>query len=129
MTMTDKTKLQPLTALVDALLIEGVTWEKLEKRIGAESKKRGLKDYQKPADFKRHIRYRTKVNGWEIESTEIGVRVLNRPAPKPKAEVKAKPAKKTGKATGRKVAKVTTEEGRQTVEAIVGSIADAEKAA
>ena len=115
--MSDKSKLQPLTALVDALLVEGTTWEKLEKRIGAELKKRGLKDYQKPADFKRHIRYRTKVNGWEIEETDVGVRVLNRPAPKPKA--KAKPAaKKTGKPSGkRKVAKTTTN-GRQTVEPV-----------
>ena len=121
---------ESMSALVDAWLVEGISWEKLQQKAKAEAEKRGIKDFTTLGALRRHIRRRRDVSGWTIEETEVGVRMLDRPAPKPKAEKPQPKAKtpaekreaklppivkrKNGKATGKKVEK-TTENGRQQV--------------
>jgi hypothetical protein len=101
------TKRKSMAEFVDGLLLEGITWEKLESRCKAEAKRRDTNTLSTLSQIKGHVRYRaSQTKRWAVERTDVGVR-MNAVAPQPKATKAkaAKPEKKTGKPNRRKATK------------------------
>jgi hypothetical protein len=98
-----------MAQFVDTQLLQGVTWELLEKHASAEAQKRGTAMLSTIGMLRSHVKFRAKSPKWDVEITDVGVRM------NAVAQTKSKPAAtKTGKPVGRKVTK-KTENGRQTV--------------
>jgi hypothetical protein len=105
-----KVTTQSMAQFIDGLLLQGITWVKLEARAKAEAQKRNTTTLTSLEEVRAHVESRAKSRKWMVISTETGVRmnVATKPESKPP---------KAGKPTGRKVTK-TTRNGRQSVEAI-----------
>ena len=66
-----------MAGFVDELMDRGITWDELVARCEPESKKRGLKSYQRMGYLKAHARHRAKINNWHVvEMNDERVRIV-----------------------------------------------------
>jgi hypothetical protein len=71
-----------MAGFVDELMDRGITWDQLLARCEPESKRRGLKSYQRMGYLKAHARWRAEHDKWHVvEMNDERVRIVRAVTP------------------------------------------------